>query len=62
MTINYRSVNNLKVSEKLLNFVDNELLKETGISSKKFWDGFDKAVHKLAPQNKKLIQIYQIKL
>ena len=27
------------------------------ISSEKFWEGFDKAVHDLAPKNKKLIQI-----
>ncbi len=57
MTTNYRSVNNLKVSEKLLNFVDNELLVGTDISPKKFWDGFDKVVHELAPKNKELIQI-----
>ncbi len=27
MSTNYRSVNNLKVSEKLLSFINNELLK-----------------------------------
>ena len=56
MTSNYQSVNNLKVSEKLLSFVNNERLKYTNISSEKFWLGFDKAVHELAPTNKKLIE------
>jgi len=52
----YKKVNNLSVSDDLLNFIDNELLKDTEISSKKFWNGFDKAVHELAPRNKELIQ------
>jgi malate synthase len=57
MTSKYLSINNLKVSENLLNFVNNELLKDTEISQEKFWNGFDKAVHELAPENRKLIQI-----
>ena len=56
MSISYKNVNNLKVAEDLLSFVNNELLKDTGISSNKFWSGFDKIVHELAPENKKLIQ------
>jgi malate synthase len=47
----------LKVSEELLSFVNNELLKDTDISPEKFWLGFDKAVHELAPKNKELIKI-----
>ena len=57
MSKNYQNVNNLKISEELLSFVNNELLKDLDISSEKFWEGFDKAVHDLAPQNKELIQI-----
>ena len=57
MSTNYKSVNNLKVSEDLLSFVNNELLKDTGITSEKFWSGFDKAVHDLAPKNKELLKI-----
>ncbi len=57
MTKKYQSVKNLKVSQELVSFVNNELLKDTDISSEKFWSGFDKAVHELAPQNKKLIKI-----
>ncbi len=57
MVSSYKNVNNLKVAEDLLSFVNNELLKDTDISPDKFWLGFDKSVHKLAPQNKKLIEI-----
>jgi len=57
MASNYISVNNLKVSKELLSFVNDELLKGTGLSPEKFWLGFDKAVHELAPKNKKLIEI-----
>ena len=57
MSKNYQNVNNLKISDELLSFVNKELLKDLDISSEKFWKGFDKAVHDLAPKNKELIQI-----
>ena len=57
MSKNYQNVNNLKISEELLSFVNKELLKDLDISSEKFWEGFDNAVHDLAPKNKELIQI-----
>ena len=57
MPTSYKNVNNLKVAEDLLLFVNNELFKDTNISPEKFWLGFDKIVHELAPKNKKLIQI-----
>ena len=57
MSKNYQNVNNLKISDELLSFVNRELLKDLDISSEKFWKGFDDAVHDLAPKNKKLIQI-----
>ena len=53
----YLNVNNLKVSSVLLEFVNNELLSDTGITPEKFWSGFDKSVHELAPKNKELIKI-----
>ena len=55
MRSKYHSVNNLKVSEELLLFVNNELFNGTDISPEKFWKDFDKAVHELAPKNKELI-------
>ncbi|MDC3114499.1 malate synthase G [Candidatus Pelagibacter sp.] len=57
MSTNYQSVNNLKVSEELLLFVNNELLKDIEINSKEFWIKFDKIVHELAPINKNLIKV-----
>ena len=57
MKLKYEEVNNLKVSVKLLKFVNEELLKDTNIKPEKFWLGFDKAVHELAPKNKELLKI-----
>ena len=51
----YTKINNLSVSNILLKFVNNELLKDTKILPKKFWEGFDIAVHELSPKNKNLI-------
>ena len=51
MPSKYISVNNLKVSEPLLSFVNDELLKDTNISPEKFWLGFDSTVHELAKKN-----------
>ena len=56
----YQNVNNLKVSDELLSFVNDELLKETSISPEKFWQGFDNIVHELSPLNKKLIEKREI--
>ena len=56
MTTKYISINNLKVSDKLLSFVNNELLKNLDISKDKFWIDFDKVVHDLTPINNDLIK------
>ena len=52
----FTKINDLSVSDELLNFINNEILKDTKISPEKFWLGFDKAVHELTPINKELIQ------
>ena len=57
MPTNYKTVNNLKVSEDLLAFVNKDLLDNTDITPEKFWSGFDKIVHELAPKNKSLLKI-----
>ena len=54
MKKSYTNVNNLKVSNELLKFVNEELLKDTTISPK-ILVGFDIAVHELAP-NKELLK------
>ncbi len=57
MTVNYQTIKTLKVSKELLNFVNDELLKDLNISPDKFWSGFDKVVHELAPKNLELLNI-----
>ena len=57
MSKKYQIINNLKVSEDLLSFVNYELLIDINISPEKFWLNFDKAVHELAPKNKELIKV-----
>ena len=53
----YTKIHDLSVSNELLNFINNELLKDTKVSSEKFWEGFSNVVHELAPKNKELINI-----
>ena len=52
----YIKINNLQVSEKLSNFVSEELLKGTDISAKNFWLGLEETLDELAPKNKELIK------
>ena len=56
MKTKYTNVNNLKVSDTLLSFVNNELLKDIKIKPERFWSNFDKYVHELAPINRELIK------
>ncbi len=53
----YINIKSLKVSSDLVQFVKDELLKETEISPENFWAGFEKTVNELAPKNRKLISI-----
>jgi malate synthase len=53
----YIKIKNLSISDKLLNFVNNELLPGTKIKKENYWDGFDKCIHELAPKNKALLEI-----
>ena len=50
-------IKNLSVSKILFDFINNELFKGLKIKKKHFWSGFDKAIHELAPKNKKLLTI-----
>ena len=53
----YIKIKNLSISDKLLNFVNKELLPGTEIKKENFWGGFNKCVHELAPKNKALLEI-----
>jgi len=57
MANNYQNVNNLKISEELLSFINTELLKDLEISPNKFWSGFDAVAHELSIKNKELIKL-----
>ena len=57
MSNNYTKINDLRVSNKLLDFINNELFLDTNINVKKFWKDFDKVAHELSIKNKKLIEI-----
>ena len=51
----YINIQSLKVSESLSKFVNEDLLIDTGISTEKFWLGFEKTVNELEPKNRELI-------
>ncbi len=57
MQIKYTTLNRLKVSENLVSFVRDELLKDLNITPEKFWLGFDSVINELAEKNKNLIKI-----
>ena len=48
--------NNLKISQTLFDFINNEAIPGTELKPEHFWDQFSKIVHELAPINKNLIQ------
>ena len=48
--------NGLKISSKLFDFINNEVIPGTNIKTNEFWNDFSKTVHELAPLNKSLIQ------
>jgi malate synthase len=56
----YINIQSLKVSESLSKFVNEELLIDTGISSEKFWIGFEKTVNELEPKNRELINLEKL--
>tara|TARA_Y100000817_G_C16860534_1_gene545589 strand:+ start:1337 stop:3481 length:2145 start_codon:yes stop_codon:yes gene_type:complete len=48
--------NGLKISTKLFDFINNEVIPGTNIKIDEFWNSFSKAVDELAPINKDLIK------
>ena len=56
MTENYIKVNTLSVSETLLKFINLEAIEGTGLDKKRFWDGFENSVYKLASINRELLK------
>jgi len=56
MAKKYISLGQLSIASKLLDFVNNELLPDTGITKENFWIGLDKCAHEFAPKNRKLLE------
>ncbi len=52
--------NGLKISSKLFDFINNEVIPGTDIKPDEFWNNFERAVHELAPINKVLIDKREI--
>ncbi len=52
--------NGMKISSTLLEFVNNEVIPDTGVNIEEFWTKFSNAVHELSPINKALIQKREI--
>ncbi len=50
-------IENLKISEDLYRFINEEVMPGTGIDNSDFWKKFDQVVHELTPKNKELIKI-----
>ena len=48
---------NLQVSEILTNFIENEALADTNISSEMFWEKLETILDQFVPRNKELLQI-----
>jgi malate synthase len=52
----YRPLGNLRVAEVFYQFVENELLPGSGVSSADFWSGLQTLVSEMAPLNRALLQ------
>ena len=52
---NYVQVGNLQVADVLLQFINEQVLPDSGVEQQAFWAGFDQLIHELAPENKALL-------
>lgn len=52
---NYIQVGNLQVADILVNFINEQVLPNSGVEQEAFWGGFDTLIHDLAPKNKALL-------
>ncbi|SDZ77089.1 malate synthase [Thalassobacillus cyri] len=53
---NYVQAGRLQVDSALYEFIVSEALPESGILQEEFWENFDRLVHDLAPENKRLLE------
>ncbi|WP_017754244.1 malate synthase G [Calidifontibacillus oryziterrae] len=52
----YVKIGNLQVAPVLRDFINNEALPGSGITSEQFWSSFEEIISELAPENKALLQ------
>ena len=50
------TINDLKIDENLIKFINDEAIPGTGLVTDHFWKEFSNVVHELAPKNKNLIK------
>jgi len=55
MNDKYIKIQDLSVSKKLYNFINNDLFTGTKINGKNFWQEFSRAIHDLVTENRKLL-------
>jgi malate synthase G len=53
--VTYYTVGHLKIHQVLFDFVNDELLPDTGVTGADFWAGVDRTIHLLAPRNQALL-------
>ncbi|RID88499.1 malate synthase G [Peribacillus asahii] len=53
----YVKVGSLQVANELYNFVNQEALPESGLTTEQFWAGFERIITDLTPENKELLAI-----
>ncbi|MEH7314291.1 malate synthase G [Priestia megaterium] len=53
---NYKQVGNLKVAPVLYQFINEEALPDSGLSTENFWSDFEALVTELTPVNKRLLE------
>ena len=52
---NYIQVGHLRVAKVLHDFINEQVLPDTGVEQAQFWGGFDALIHDLAPKNRTLL-------
>lgn len=52
---NYIQVGHLRVGKVLHDFINTQVLPDTGVEQAQFWGGFDALIHDLAPKNRALL-------
>lgn len=53
----YVKIGRIQVAEELYNFINSEVLPDSQVDEKAFWQGFGQLVHDLSPRNKELLAV-----